>query len=124
MKCLVRKGIDCHLHIVGDLPPDEVVMDSSVTYYGKLNKGLSEQNAKLEGLFQKPHFLLFPSRAEAYGFVFCEANAYGMPALSLRTGGIPTVIKDGVNGKLFALNVAPPEIADYLQSFFSINDSY
>lgn len=39
--------------------------------------------------------------AETMGRVLCEANAAGLPVLAARSGGIPSVIKDGDNGLLF-----------------------
>jgi len=38
---------------------------------------------------------------ETMGRVLCEANAAGLPAIAARSGGIPSIIEDGVNGLLF-----------------------
>lgn len=39
--------------------------------------------------------------AETMGRVLCEANAAGVPVVAARSGGIPSVIRDGHNGLLF-----------------------
>ena len=39
-----------------------------------------------------------PTRAECYGIVFCEANAYGLPVITTDTGGVSSIIENGVNG--------------------------
>ena len=44
------------------------------------------------------HFLLVPTRADCSLLVGSEANAYGMPAITTETGGVPEIVKDGVNG--------------------------
>lgn len=41
---------------------------------------------------------------ETMGRVLCEANASGVPVAAARSGGIPSVIRDGDNGLLFAEN--------------------
>jgi glycosyltransferase involved in cell wall biosynthesis len=55
-----------------------------------------------------------PSRAEAYGIVFCEASAFGLPSLTSYVGGIATAVKDQVNGMTFALDAAPEVYCRYM----------
>ena len=59
---------------------------------------------KLEQHFATADFFVLPTRFEAYGIVFCEAAAYGVPSLGSRTGGVPTIIDEGVTGYTFDLN--------------------
>ena len=39
-----------------------------------------------------------PTRADCSLLVGSEANAYGVPAITTDTGGVPEIIKDGING--------------------------
>jgi glycosyltransferase involved in cell wall biosynthesis len=43
---------------------------------------------------------VMPSAGEGFGFVFLEAMKYGKPIIAARSGGVPEVVLDGVNGKL------------------------
>ena len=69
-----------------------------------LNKGNPAHFRELIRIMRDAHFLFLPSRAEAYGQVFCEAAAFGVPAIGSTVGGIPTIIRDGETGY-----VRPPE---------------
>ncbi|OIP69130.1 MAG: glycosyl transferase [Oscillatoriales cyanobacterium CG2_30_40_61] len=44
---------------------------------------------------------IFPSRTETLGLVLLEAMAAGTPVVAARSGGIPDIVTDGVNGYLF-----------------------
>ncbi|MEB3882217.1 glycosyltransferase family 1 protein [Lyngbya sp. CCY1209] len=44
---------------------------------------------------------IFPSRTETLGLVLLEAMAAGTPVVAARSGGIPDIVTDGVNGHLF-----------------------
>lgn len=73
---------------------------------GRLEAGV------LATAYRSADLFVFPSRtvrrnngwldAETMGRVLCEANASGLPVLAAATGGIPSVIRDGKNGILFA----------------------
>ena len=71
--------------------------------HGYISKRTQEGRDQIRGLLEKCHLLVLPTRAEAYGLVFCEANAYGMPVLATHTGGVPTIVKEGVNGWLYPM---------------------
>jgi glycosyltransferase involved in cell wall biosynthesis len=66
-----------------------------------IDRSTAEGSALFRELLSRSHFLLFFSKAEAYGLAPCEANAFGVPCLATAVGGIPTVVREGANGFLF-----------------------
>ena len=57
-------------------------------------------NSALAELRRKAFVTIVASRYETFGIVVLEAMAYGCPLAATRTGGIPEIIEDGVNGLL------------------------
>lgn len=112
---LIARGLRVELHIVGCHAPEH---DEWIVQHGSLNPGGAAEVAKLEALFREAHFVFVPSRAEAYGMTFCEANAFGVPAIGTRTGGIPEIIRPGVNGFLFDLDAEPEQCAAEIAAGF------
>lgn len=63
-------------------------LESCVTLYGFVS------GDKKKELFKKSHFLIFPTKFEAFGLVVIEAFSYGLPVLSTNEGSIPYIIDD------------------------------
>jgi glycosyltransferase involved in cell wall biosynthesis len=55
----------------------------------------------LAAAFASADAFIFPSRTETLGLVLLEAMAAGCPVVAARSGGIPDIVQDGVNGYLF-----------------------
>lgn len=121
--CLIDKGINAHLHIVG--PHTNPIQNerNDVTYYGFLNKHNESDDKVLKNLFSKAHFFVMLSESECYGLVYCEANAYGTPVIGLNTGGVSTIITDK-NGALLDVGSNTEEISALLISLFQSKDLY
>lgn len=100
LRKIQQAGVKAELHVVGCVPPSDV-HGPGIHVHGRLRKSIASERQLLERLFQTAAFLIVPSRQEAYGIVFCEASAYGIPSLATRTGGITTSVQDGENGFLF-----------------------
>lgn len=59
------------------------------------------QGRELAAAFASSDAFVFPSRTETLGLVLLEAMAAGCPVVAARSGGIPDIVQDGVNGYLF-----------------------
>ncbi|MCE5214505.1 MAG: glycosyltransferase family 4 protein [Methanobacterium sp.] len=120
---LDKLGINAELTICGCIPPDEFKHER-MTIIPFLDKNDLVQNQKLQELFLKNDFLLLPSRTEAYGVVFCEANAFGLPAITTDTGGISGVIEEGINGYMLHLNARGKEYANLIKKLYEDEEKY
>jgi glycosyltransferase involved in cell wall biosynthesis len=90
---------DARLAIVGDGPHREAMethfAGTNTHFVGYL------QGLELAAAFASSDAFIFPSRTETLGLVLLEAMAAGCPVVAARSGGIPDIVTDGVNGYLF-----------------------
>lgn len=108
---LRARGLDVRLDVVGPPAEDHPPTDD-VTFYGPVDKRVQEQAALLRRLYDEAHLFVMPTRFECYGIVFAEAAAYGLPVVSRATGGVPSVIRDGVTGVLIPLDATARDLAN------------
>jgi glycosyltransferase involved in cell wall biosynthesis len=87
------------LALVGDGPNRQVLeehfADTPTHFVGYL------QGLELASAYASADAFIFPSRTETLGLVLLEAMAAGCPVVAARSGGIPDIVTDGVNGFLF-----------------------
>ncbi|MDR1702477.1 MAG: glycosyltransferase family 4 protein, partial [Sporomusaceae bacterium] len=119
VKNLNRKGHGDTLRMLHKYQ-NQQTRDWRLLVVGKGN-GLSEvkQLAKNLGLAGRIHFaghqvdtsrmlqamdvVLLPSTYETFGLVLTEAMAAGKPVAAYKSGGVPEIVEDGVNGFLTAV---------------------
>lgn len=123
VKRLNEMGIKSFLHVVGLKRIPIQPLPDFIKMHGFISKSTEEGNQKILELMKKCHFLLLPSQAEAYGLAFCEANAMGMPSITTNVGGIPTIIKNDINGRMFNPDENPEVIAEYLATYFGLSNA-
>lgn len=107
-------GLPTELTIVGAIPPNSQSLPPYVKALGFISKSTEEGRRRIQELLQESHFLIMPSIAECTPIAFCEANSFGLPCLATNVGGIPSVIRNDVNGTTFVLDARPEEYCKYI----------
>jgi len=100
---LVRREIPAKLLMIGDGPDRTVAewlvrerkLTPDVVFLGKQNQ--------VQDLLNCADVLLLPSEIESFGLAALEGMACGVPAVCSRVGGVPEVLRDGVEGFLVEL---------------------
>ena len=123
-KALHQAGQPVELNFVGCYPPKDTVIPEYIKCHGFISKRTPDGIKKISCLLRESHFLFVPSRAEAFGIVFCEANAFGLPCLTSYAGGIATVVKDNINGMTFALDASPAIYCEYIMNLMQNYQQY
>jgi glycosyltransferase involved in cell wall biosynthesis len=116
---LNQSGLKTELTVVGCQPSIEGSLPDFVKALGFISKSTNEGKARIQKLFLESHFLILPTIADCTPIVFCEANSLGVPCLSTTVGGVPTMIRDGFNGQLFAPDGEITDYCDYITNLFA-----
>ena len=118
-RLLKERGIAFHCSLVGapsaDYPGDslsdeirEKGLDGSVIY-----EGPAYEEEKWEA-FAKADVFVHPTLNDAFPLVILEAMGTGLPVVTTREGGIPDMVRDGVDG-LICPKGDPTALADALE---------
>jgi glycosyltransferase involved in cell wall biosynthesis len=124
VETLNAAGLNARLTVVGCKPPATRRLPNCVELIPFISKDTVEQRRQLGELYKGSHFFIMPSRAEAFGIVFAEASAFGVPCLATKVGGLPSVIIDDINGRLFPLEANGPEYTNYILECLHNPDRY
>ena len=122
-RLLHEKGFPVVLHIAG-VGQHDVPDMPYIKHHGFISKKTPEGARELDALFMQAHFLLLPSRADCTPVVYAEANSFGLPCITTRTGGIPSVITDDVNGQMFEPEDGAAVYAQYIKEVFENRSRY
>ena len=97
---LNRRGFPSELNVVGCHPPRTRAVPPYLKLHGFVNRQDESGRTRLTAFFRDSTFFLLPSLADATPVVYCEAMAHALPCIGTWTGGIPSVVRDGITGHL------------------------
>jgi glycosyltransferase involved in cell wall biosynthesis len=133
----VRKGLDITLSafetVQQEIPESrlEVITDyhlspKQIIRRMERNKGVHASMGipyeVLKNLYLDSSIFVMPTRFDAWGKVFFEAMAFGLPVIGARNCAMPEFIRDGYNG--YTTDYNPDEIADRIVAIFSSFEKY
>ena len=122
-KLLHERGVKVRLDIVGIKNPP-IELPEYIVSHGFVSKATQDGKNKINNLFENAHFFILPTQAECFGVVYSEAASFALPSLTTNTGGVPTAVKDGVNGKIFELSANENEYADFIEKMLISPEEY
>jgi glycosyltransferase involved in cell wall biosynthesis len=123
-KYLNENYIKTELTIVGCTPPESKNLPDFVHTLGFVDKSKNEGKNLIHQLYFENHFFILPTTAECTPIVFSEANSFGLPVITTSTGGIPSIIRNDVNGRMFGNEIDIPVCAKYIYEIFDDYERY
>ena len=98
----------------GGLLKLRLLNDPNVINWGFLNKDSSTDYKKFCDILKQTHFLVHPADFECFGVVLAEANAFGVPIISINRYGPKSIVKSGINGELFKFDSFIQKASEYI----------
>jgi glycosyltransferase involved in cell wall biosynthesis len=118
-------GINDTLHVAGiNNLPFSREEHPYVVNHGFISKSTKEGRNKIIQLLLQSNFLLLPTLADCTPIVYSEANSFGLPCITTNVGGIPSIIRDDVNGRMFSLESDSSDYAKYIKTTFENQGRY
>ncbi len=123
LRILCSMNIPTELIVCGCTPPSHY-SHPAMKVIPFLDKNDDHHRASLHQLLSSSSFLLLPTRAEAYGIVFCEASCFGLPSVSTNVGGVSGVVCEGKNGHLLSLSSNAEQYAQLIAEIWEDERRY
>lgn len=123
-KKLKAEGFPCTLTIIGSEPSMKQEKDDDLTIIPFLDKSKAEDLKRLCSILCESHFLVLPTEYDAFGIVFCEASAYGVPSIAANVCGVSQPLRDGINGYLLPPEATAEEYANKIKTVFENKENY
>lgn len=111
-----KENIDFIYYLAGDGPERKRILKdlNKAKFEWKYFRNISEEKKITEFYPSLDIFVMPPldlrNSIEGFGIVYLEANAYGIPVIASKTGGVPEAVKENISG-VFAEPTNPEDIA-------------
>jgi len=124
-----KYNVDFEYYLVGAGIDKKRIMDElkkakfEWEYFGEIS-----EEEKINKFYPSLDVFVMPSLAlqndiEGFGIAYLEANAYGIPVVASKTGGVPDAVKEGISGEL-ADPTNPEDIAEEILRILIKKDKY
>lgn len=123
-KYLNEKYVKSELTIVGCTLPQTASLPDFVHVHGFIDKSTAEGENLINKLYSESHFFILPTIAECTPVVFSEANSFGLPVITTSTGGISSIIRNDINGRMFGNKIDIAACAEYIAGIFNDYERY
>ena len=124
-KKLKSEGFPCTCTFIGSVPPDfSDNEDPNLTLIPFLDKSKPEDMERLCNILKTAHFLVLPTEFDAFGIVFCEASAYGVPSIAANVGGVSQPVRESKNGFLLPPDATADDYAEKIKTVFADKENY
>ena len=120
---LKQGNFKCTLTVIGcDIENKDLYQDVEV--YPLLDKAKLVDSELYDQIMRRSHFLFLPTEFDAFGIVFCEASAYGVPSITDDVAGVSQPIRNGINGLILPQTSDADKYANAIRDTFSNKTLY
>lgn len=102
-ECLKNRGWNVVLNYIGERNK-AADANSLVNYCGRLQLSNEADRKIHQDILRRSHWMLLPSKAEAFGIAPCEAAHFGRPSIVSDVEGLPTVVKHNETGIVMSVD--------------------
>jgi glycosyltransferase involved in cell wall biosynthesis len=90
----------------------EMGLSENVKFLGRKNRD------EIVNVYGKADIFVLPTVNDSFSMVILEAMSSGLPVVSVKTGSIPSLVKDGETGYLLDKNSTAEEFSEKINYFF------
>lgn len=112
----LKRKFPCTLHMIG---ADPSLNEQGIKVYPYADKNEPEEEIRYNEILALSDIMLMPSRADCTPVVISEAAAFGVPVVCYDTGGLSTVVKNGITGYCLPMEGGSASLADCIEKLWS-----